>query len=249
MKWKKIKVAGPLVMEAVYSRAGGRESPKVRGAKRRASTEAQQRMNAKHSWQKLELMLAANYLPGDLVVTLTYDDGHLPESRKQANDRLKKFRSQLAELRADRGEDLRMIWTTETKSGGGRWHHHCVINATGEDFAEILRLWVWGSSVDFKLLKVDKEKNYESLARYMCKEARERPALRSWSYTRSCRHPETETFLVPDDTDVKVPDDAMMLADASVRTDYASYHFVKYLAAEPQQIRARKAMPRHRRRR
>ena len=249
MKTKKIMVAGMLVQECVYSRAGARESPKVRAAKRKTSTEAQQRMNAKHSWQKLELMLAANFLPGDLVVTLTYDDEHLPATRAKANAKLKRFRRTLAELRAERGEDMVMIWTTENKSDKGRWHHHCVINSTGLDFTEIKRLWVWGDDIEFKHLVVNKEKNYDSLARYMCKEARERPGLRSWSYTRNCRHPETETFPVPDDTDVKAPEDATVISDAAIRTEYGEYHYIKYLATEPQQLRGRRPRARRRRRR
>ena len=72
---KKILTAGALVKEVIYTRAAGREPAKVRAAKRKASTEAQQLMNAKYSWQKLELMLAANFVPGDLVVTPT---GQLP---------------------------------------------------------------------------------------------------------------------------------------------------------------------------
>lgn len=248
MKTKKIVVAGMLVKECVYSRAAGREPAKVRAAKRKVSSEAQQRMNAKYSWEKLELMLAANFLPGDLVVTLTYDEEHLPETRAQANARLKAFRRTLTRLRRDRGDELVMIWTTENRGDDGRWHHHCVINGTGEDYDEIVRLWVWGSNVFIRSLRMDKGKSYESLARYMCKEARERPGLRCWSYTRSCRHPEVETFAVPDDEDVSVPEDAKLIADEGVRTEFGSFHYVKYLAGEPQRISRKRVRSRRRRR-
>ena len=70
-KMKKIIHAGALVIEAVYPRMDRRDSERARAAKRKASTEAQKRMNQIYSWQKLELMLAANFRPGDLVVTLT----------------------------------------------------------------------------------------------------------------------------------------------------------------------------------
>ena len=56
------------------------DSPRARASKRKLSSEAQKRMNAKYSYQKLELMLAANFLPGDLVVSLTYDDRHLAQA-------------------------------------------------------------------------------------------------------------------------------------------------------------------------
>lgn len=244
MKMKKILVAGPLVKEVIYTRAAGAERPKVRAAKRKASTEAQELMNAKYSWQKLELMLAANFVPGDLVITLTYDDAHLPKSREAAQLRLKQFRAALAGVRKDRGEELRMVWATENVTGGGRWHHHIVVNATGGDFAEIAGLWPNGADMEIRKLQVDRDKNYESLARYMCKEPRERPGLRSWSYTRSCRHPEVEVFPVPDDAEIAVPEDAILLEDVNKRTEFAEIRFVKYLAAKPVKLRRRTRRPR-----
>lgn len=237
MKTKKIVVAGMLVQEAVYSRAAGHESAKVRAAKRKASTEAQQRINARYSWQKLELMLAANFLPRDLFVTLTFDDEHLPKTRKEAAARLKTFRTRLTEIRTDQRQETRMIWTIENASGGGRWHVHLAVNATGDDFGDIVRCWTFGSEIEIRRLQVDRKKNYETLARYMCKEARERPGLRSWSYTRSCRKPEVETFAVPDDTEVAAPEDATVLAEASMRTEYGEFVYVKYLATTPQQLK------------
>lgn len=229
MKTKKIISAGPLVLEAVYPRGSRHDSPRARGAKRQLSSEAQQRMNLKHSYQKLELMLASNFLPGDLILAPTYDEEHLPRSRDAANAHLKKFRSDMSTLRKRSGQELRMVWATENVFGEGRWHHHCVLNAVGEDFEAIRRLWPYGN-VEIQKLKIDKDRSYESLARYLCKEARERPGLRSWSYTRSCRKPEVETFPVPDDTPLQPPKGATVYEEAGERNEFGSYKYVKYLA-------------------
>lgn len=248
MMRKKIIVAGSLVKECVYSCPAGREDARIRAEKRKISSAAQQRINARYSWQKLELMLAANFVPGDLVVTLTFDDQHLPETRAAASAMLKKFRADLSRLRKAAGEQLVMIWTTENKSGSGRWHHHCVINATsGADFVDILTCWPHGSDIEIRRLEINVRKSYESLARYFCKEARERAGLRSWSYTRSCRHPEIETFPVPDDTEVRAPEDATVLEQSSDRTMFGQYAYIKYLAASPQSLR--KLRPKTKRRR
>ena len=248
MKTKKIIVAGPLVREVIYSRAGSREDAVVRQAKRKTSTEAQRRANARYSWEKLELMLAANYVPGDLVVTLTFDDAHLPPDRKTAAARCKKFRQELTGIRKAAGTDLRMIWTIENKIGEGRWHLHAVINAAGsDDFADILRSWPYGSNVEITRLQVNKRKNYETQARYMCKEARERPGLRSWSYTRNCQHPEVETFPVSDDTRIEIPDGATVIQEETKRTEYAEFQYIKYLAAAP--VMLRRMRPKAKRRR
>lgn len=229
MKTKKIVSAGPLVLEAVYPRCSRWDSPRARGAKRKLSSEAQQRMNIKHSFQKLELMLAANFGPGDLMATPTYDEEHLPRSREAANAHLKKFRADLSALRKRSGRELRMVFNTENVFGLGRWHHHCVLNAVGEDFEAIRRLWPYGN-VEIRKIKIDKDHTYEALARYLCKEARERPGLRSWSYTRNCRKPEIEVFPVPDDTPLQAPKGATVYEDASDRTEFGSYRYVKYLA-------------------
>ena len=247
MKTKKIIVAGALVREVIYSRAAGREPAAVRQAKRKMSSEAQQRLNARYSWEKLELMLAANFVPGDLVATLTFDDDHLPPDRKAVAARLKKFRSELGLIRKDKGRELRMIWTIENKSDAGRWHVHAVLNTTGSDFADILRCWPYGSEIRIEKLELGRNRNYETLARYMCKEARDRPGLRCWSYTRSCRHPEVETFPVPDDATVEIPEGATVIQEETKRTEWADFQYVKYLAMSPVQLR--RTRPKAKRRR
>lgn len=229
-KWKKIIVAGPLVMETVYPRINSSDAPKVRAAKKKLSSEAQQRMNQIYSWQKLEFMLAANFLPGDLVCTFTYDDLHLPFSRKEAENKLKYFRSKLSSARKKNKKALVMFWNTEHRHGDGRWHHHCVINSTGEDFELIQKLWGQGR-IEFRKLRADKEKNYESLAKYMCKEERDKLGQRSWSYTRNAVKPETETFRVPDDTPLQAPKGSIIIQEASEQTNYGNYKFLKYIAA------------------
>lgn len=238
MKTKKIIVAGALVREAIYTRAAARESSRIRQAKRQMSSEAQQRLNAKYSWEKLELMLAANFRIDDLFLTLTFDDQHLPADRQQAAATFKKFRKDLTEIRKARGEEARIIWSIENVHDSGRWHVHAVINATGNDFVDILHCWPYGSDVEIMRLQVDSEKNYESLARYMCKERRERQGLRTWSYTRNCRHPEVETIIVPDSEDIAAPEGATVLEEATKRTEWAEYHYIKYLAGPAAQLPA-----------
>ena len=240
MLQKRETVAGRQVEVALSTRAGSREPVKIRAAKRKASSEAQAKMNARLSWRKLERMLAANFDVGDLVITLTYDDQHLPTSRQKAQARLKRFRKDLKTSRAARGKEMRMIYNTENVSGSGRWHHHVVVNATDkEDFAEILRCWPNGEDIEIRRLQVDREKNYESLARYMCKERPEKNK-NAWGCTRNCRRPESESFPVPDDTTIEIPEGAILLEDSQVRTEWGAWHYVKYLATSPQRIRARR---------
>ena len=253
MKTKKIIVAGPLVLEAVYPRGSANDSPKVRAKKRKLSSEAQQRMNAKYSYQKLELQLAANYRPGDLWVTLTYDDDHLPKTRAEAELRFKYF---LRKLRAARGKRSAPVvhWNSEHKHEHEdrlqhrRWHHHFCLNACGQDFDLIRRCWIYGSNIEIEVLKIDKDHSYEALARYMCKEAKDRPGLRSWSCTRNAKRPEVETFPVPDDTPLNAPKGATVYEESSDRTEFGSFRYIKYLAPDWRKISRRPRPPRKRKR-
>ena len=244
MKTKKIVTAGPLVIEAIYPRGAAQDSPRVRAGKRKLSSEAQRRLNARHSYQKLELLLAANFVPGDWIVTFTFDDEHRPETRAQAAARLKEFRRRLAARRSRRGAELRMVWATENVFEHGRWHHHAVLNNAGEDFDELRALWTWGRDVEIRVLRIDRDHSFEAIARYLCKEARDRPGLRSWSYTRSCRKPEVESFAVPDDTPLQPPKGATVYEDQRHANEFGSWRVVKYLAPN-----WRKAVRRPRRKR
>lgn len=253
MKTKKIISAGPLVLEAIYPRGKAQDTPKARAAKRKLSSEAQQRMNQKYSYQKLELQLAANYGPGDLWVTVTYDDDHLPKTRAEAMSNFKYF---LRKLRAARGKKAAPVvhWNAEHKHEHDdplqhrRWHHHFCLNATGDDYDLIRSCWIYGSNIEIRRIKIDKDHSYESLARYMCKESRDQPGLRCWSYTRNAKHPEIETFAVPDDTPLQPPKGAAVYEEASDRNEWGSFRFVKYLA--PNWRRSyRRPRPRPKRRR
>jgi hypothetical protein len=192
------------------------------------------------------LEIAANFGPGDLYATLTYDDDHQPTSRQEANRRIQAFWKRLRAARSAKGQELRYIYVSEHKHGDGRWHHHVLINATGDDFEIIRKLWGQGL-VDFVKIRIDRDKNYETLARYLCKEQRDKLGQRLWSGSRNLRKPEKECFRVPNDTPLTPPPDATVLTDTGdVTTAYGHYRYIKYLAAG--WTSAPKPKPRRRRR-
>ena len=254
-KFKRVIVAGPLVIEAVYPAPHPRDGRTVRQGKKALSSQAQQMMNLKYAYQKLELLIAANFGKKDLYATLTYDNAHLPENRQEALKKIKAFLKRLRKARKDLGQELRYIYVTEHKHRhenfymDGRWHHHILINAPGEDYDLIRRLWGQGN-IEFRSIRVDKEKHFESLARYFCKEQRDKLGLRLWSGSRNLRKPERECFRVPDDTPLKMPPESrcIRLADTGdVKTVYGHYRYIKYIARAGMTVRRSQA--KHRRRR
>ena len=253
-KTLKIIDAGGLQVVALYSRRTGREAPKVRAAKQKASSEAQRRMNQIYSYQKLELMLAVNFpRPGTgLWVTLTHDDAHMPGSRKEAQLRFKYFLQKLRAARKAAGlPEPVVFWAPEIlTSESGRWHQHVVIDNTGRDFNLIRSCWIYGSDIEIRKLGIlepgeelppwydpdaDEPGNYfRMVARYMTKELREcqeyetKPGLHGWSCTRNAKKPETETLTVDDDYELAAPEGSTVVLDEQKRTEYAGYRVIKY---------------------
>ena len=226
---RKTIYAGALVLDASYPVPVRGDSLRARAGKRKLSSEAQQRLNRKYSYRKLELLLAANFTPGDWCCDLTYAPGCLPETRDQAAQILKRFRAILAAARKKKeGGSLRMVWTTENASGGGRWHHHVVVNACGDDIDTIRRCWRWGL-VEMHPLVIDAENSYEALARYLCKEPRERAGLRSWSCTRGLRRPEVEISTITG-TDLPAPPSGAVVYDSVERENqWGRFRVVRFL--------------------
>ena len=244
--------SGRLVCAVVYTTPTAVDSPKARAQKQKASTAARERLNARTSFQKLERTLAANFDDGDLYITLTYDDKHLPESRDKAVRRIRSFLSKLRGARKARGQPLRYIYVTEGCGPGGRLHHHVVLNSTGDDLEEIRRLWIYGDNVELRRLRFDRDYTYEDLASYLTKEPREwgHPQVgeRTWTPSLGLARPEPESETVPDYVTLTAPPEAIVLQnEGPIRNGYGEYAWIKYML--PRQPGRRKTRAKRRRRR
>lgn len=210
--------------------------------------------NERTKYMRLELMIAANIKPGDVVGVLTYDDKHLPGCRRDVLSDLAYFRKKLSASCRARGSPLRLIWCIEGQHSdnvhqGARYHIHFVMPRMADDFSEIRRCWTKGIvllarfTVDARkwarALRVS-ERNlhrasdgsflgYEPLARYMCKEHPEFNSCRTWSYTfKTCLKPVVDSRAVPDDYRLRRPPDCIMLNDAHESS--TGFETVKYLS-------------------
>lgn len=113
MKRRKTIRAGRLVHDCAYTMCFPSDAPRARREKRKCTSAARQRMNLKRAAQKLELSLAANFGQRDLVLSLGYDDAHLPETREAAVACLRKLLRQLRTVRKRNGQELKYIYVTE----------------------------------------------------------------------------------------------------------------------------------------
>lgn len=212
--------AGPLHLEVIGAVPEGGPR-KGRAGRSRPTCSAQQFYNDKCSWRELELMLAANFTGRDLVLTLTYDTGHLPEDKREAGESLQKFFRRFRTARRRRGEELRYIYNVEGFHGkaedeyfGGdgsledrRLHHHVVLNSCGPgDLEEIRSLWPYGGYLRAEPLDLH---YVRELAKYLTKEAREfgrgKPGERTWRGSRNLTKYEVEYIEIPSDSVTLTP--------------------------------------------
>lgn len=226
--------AGRLVYAVVYTTPTAGDPVRVRAQKRKASTLAREKLNARTSFQKLERTLAANFDNGDLLVTLSYDDKNLPENKDDAVKKIKAFIKKLRTARKARGETLSYIYVTEGAWPGGRLHHHMVINSTGKDFEELPALWRYGENVELTRLTFDQTYTFEDLASYLTKEPREwgHPQVgeRTWTPSLGLEQPEPQTETVPDYVTLTAPPEAVTIArEGPVKNGYGEYMWIKYM--------------------
>lgn len=234
---RKIIQAGSLWMAVQYTAVRGGNQTARREARAQISSPARESLNAKLSWQKLMLTLAANYNRRDLVVTLTYRDTDLPVRREEADRRLSNFLRALRKHRTERGQPLIYVRTTEGYHSGGRFHHHLILNATGEDYDIIRQLWAKnGDNVDFESFGSD---GAERWGKYLTKEPREKGRRyvgdRTWRTSIHMKKPEIISEFVEKDDNLLPPAGAFILDKTSCENCYG--RFCHMMAMLPEQTK------------
>ena len=233
MKRRKTIRAGRLVHDCAYTMCFPSDAPRARWEKRKCTSAARQRMNLKRAAQKLELSLAANFGQRDLVLSLGYDDAHLPETREAAVACLRKLLRQLRTVRKRNGQELKYIYVTEGLHGDKRVHHHLVINGTGSDLETLRSLWPHG---DVDLAPLSLRDGYYALAEYLTKEPRNGDRTlngsRCWTPSRGLAKPEVESTTIPDNLTLSVPPGAVVLDSDSIRNEFGEFVYLKYLLPE-----------------
>lgn len=221
---RKVVVAGSLWMGVQYTAIHQSNQSARREARAQISSPAQESLNAKLSWQKLMMVLAANYRPGDLVVTLSYREEDLPNRREEADKRLSLFIRHLRAHRKKDGAPLVYVRVTEGYHSGGRLHHHLIINSTGQDYDIIRRLWKYGDDIDFEPFGED---GPERWGKYLTKEPREKGRRyvgdRTWRTSQHMKKPVVTSCYVEEGDDLAPPAGAFVTDRAEVQNCYGRF--------------------------
>lgn len=183
--------AGRVLYVVQYTSLRGAVAKKDRQAKRHISSAVREAMNFRTSVQKLWLILESTFDPSrDLFVTLTYRDVDLPKRKEDADRKLSYFLRDLRENRSANGAETVYVRVTEGWHSDGRFHHHILINGTGQDYTLIRKLWRWGDEVEILPYYC---KDHWTHAEYFTKETKERGRRRvgerMWRASRNVKRP------------------------------------------------------------
>jgi hypothetical protein len=121
----------------VFAKAGARKK------KRKPTSEVQQKLNEKHSRERIVMMANANFTPQDIRLDLTFRPDALPEDADGAQRVIRNFFRRLKRYRKSAGlGELKYICVYE-KSPTGRIHFHLILSG-GVDIRTLSSMWGMG---------------------------------------------------------------------------------------------------------
>lgn len=219
--------AGRMWYAKQYLPLRGAAPSSQRRERRDYSTQIRETINFRTSIEKLWLLLECNFKPTDLYVTIGYRDEMLPKTKDQAEKNLTWFIRALRAERAAEGKDLVYIRVTEGFHSGMRFHHHLILNATGNDYDTIRRLWKkFGDNVEFRLYSC---KSPLAHAEYLTKEpkkkGRRRVGERMWRISRNAKRPVIIKEDVPSGTDLLVPAGARLVNERNSNNIFGRFQY------------------------
>lgn len=224
--------AGRVVRQTLFTPKSPNPNQRRRGVG--ISKEDKQKANLKTSYEKLLMLMCANFSPGDWWITLSYDDEHLPADREASKKPFRKFMRKFRKYRKDNNEPLKYVYCTQltTRNGGRRLHHHMVMRAEDDSDRERLeKLWEGG-----RITYIRKLKSFEDImdkAHYMCREPRELgvhiPGEQMWTASRSLVRPKPQYMTIDNDSvDINVPVGCTELSEPVQIPGYGGYKTILY---------------------
>ena len=230
MKRRKTIRAGRLVWDIAYTVPRPNATPQERKRIREVTAEQVARTHCNTAQRKLELLMATNFEPEDLVLTATYRDADLPASADVTRRRLGKVFAQLRAYRKARGlPELKYIYVLEGRHGDHRPHVHLILNAVGDDLELIKSLWVWGDDIQLNYIE---DRGYDVWAGYFTKERREASlnGKKQFVGSRNLARPTVTYQWVDDAAMIDPPPGVQVIDDSGIkRNDYASCRYLKYM--------------------
>lgn len=145
--------------------------------RQRVSSEKKRLSNFKTAQNRFRALVYGNVKPSWTVVTLTFDDEHVPRSKRAAISYWNRFAADVRKwVKSTALKEWRYFRIIEDKHGAGRPHIHLLTNVPLALREEFLTIWEFGSfdCQDMKQVEMDTAGNVDAagLCRYLSKERR-----------------------------------------------------------------------------
>ncbi|MCQ2439427.1 MAG: hypothetical protein MJ074_06670 [Oscillospiraceae bacterium] len=217
------KIISGEVTERIKSRISRR--PSKRGGRIRGNSSEKKIMgNREAAVLRLARILNCNFEPGDLWLTLTFDEESLDaigDDWEAAKKEEKKFKDRVLYRLKKAGITARWVLAASEMDGETgevvRKHAHVVITSDGFH-VENKRLYlgeellddIWGmGTVDYKFLR--HQKDYYPIAKYIVNQARGVADEKKWTCSRNMKKPIVRREIVTSGSQLRVPNGATEL--------------------------------------
>ena len=220
-----------------------------RGKRKGSSAAAQIERNRNEAVKTLARRLNCNCSPGDLLLTLKYNDMRLPETREDADRVMGNFIRRIQRAYKKLTGERLLIYAAVTaqfssKTGKPvRLHHHLVIPAVAWEV--IAKHW---PSDQFSYRLLDGSGDYTGIADYMVRNAGYQRGKQTWTGSQNLKKP---TFTAPEPVveagSFRVPKTANIV-ERVVREDQESGFraaYIRYIMPAGQKDSDREGVSRH----
>lgn len=189
---KEIKAGDQFEVEIYPQFKSMKEIPPEGRRVKRDNDKAQRNLNDKNARKYVERLINQNFSNGDLWLTLTYDDEHLPPDGDidAAIKNVQKYIRRVNYQRKKRGlNNCKYVYVTEYNPNEKiRWHHHLVMDGD-MDMDTVEACWQQGSRNEVRRLRKD-ENGLTGMANYIVKEKQRVKSEKRWNSSQGLVNPD-----------------------------------------------------------
>lgn len=161
------KSPSELIESIIYPSFGDKQDMPITKKKKAGTSPAQKNLNDKNARRYFIRLVNINFVPGDLFVTLGWDDEHMPKNEEDAKKDVTNYIARINRLRAKMGlEKMKYVYILAFE-GYERPHFHILMSGEGMDRDEIENKWGKCSRPNSKRLKPDDDFLLTGIATYI----------------------------------------------------------------------------------
>lgn len=240
--------AGGVVEKSKYFIKG--ERPTKRASKRFKTEIGKQEFNEVSTSKNLSRIINANFVPGDLFVTLTYSPSGLEKLTRNiseddiearytaANKQMRLFFDRAKRTFEKAGNSFRYVGVTADydpeRACYARVHHHIIVPAAAIEIVK--KKWTLGN---VHIRKLEYQDDYTPIAEYMLYQVRHVANRKKYTPSRNLVRPEPRDRIAVNAAELRVPQGATLLYRSQTKQNNSQY--LRYVFPDERQKQYEKA--------